>query len=127
MAGRERMRLTDAAITRLRPRARKYTVWDGGMPGLGVRVRPTGGRTYELPASRKCSGRFARGATGPVKDRAARPNPGARQISGPAEAGSVGSVIDPVDAKKNLMTVAWLAMLVMVIAIAGIEPALADR
>ena len=29
-------------------------------------------------------------------------------------------------AKKNLTTVAWIAMLVAVIAIAGIDPALAD-
>ena len=27
MAGRKRMRLTDAAIARLRPREREYTVW----------------------------------------------------------------------------------------------------
>ena len=46
MAGRERMKLTDAAIARLRPREREYTVWDSRMPGLGVRVRPSGGRSY---------------------------------------------------------------------------------
>ena len=28
MTGRERMRLTDAGIARLRPREREYTVWD---------------------------------------------------------------------------------------------------
>ena len=33
MAGRERMRLSDAAIARLRPREREYTVWDSRMPG----------------------------------------------------------------------------------------------
>ena len=44
MAGRERMRLTDAALSRLRPREREYTVWDNRLPGLGVRVRPSGGR-----------------------------------------------------------------------------------
>ena len=32
------MRLSDAAIARLRPREREYTVWDSRMPGLGVRV-----------------------------------------------------------------------------------------
>ena len=31
--------LTDAAVARLRPRAREYTVWDRSVPGLGVRVR----------------------------------------------------------------------------------------
>ncbi len=48
MPARKRMRLTDAAIARLRPRAREYTVWDTRAPGLGVRVRPTGGRSYVL-------------------------------------------------------------------------------
>ena len=48
MAARERMRLTDRAIARLRPREREYTVWDSLVAGLGVRVRPTGGRSYVL-------------------------------------------------------------------------------
>ena len=42
------MRLTDAAIARLRPREREYTIWDSRVPGLGVRVRPSGGRSYVL-------------------------------------------------------------------------------
>ena len=45
MAARERMELTDAAVTRLRPREREYTVRDTRIAGLGVRVRPTGGRS----------------------------------------------------------------------------------
>ena len=48
MAGRERMRLTDTAIARLRPREREYTVWDSRVAGLGVRVRPTGGHSWVL-------------------------------------------------------------------------------
>ena len=48
MAGRERMKLTDAAIARLRPREREYTVWDTRAAGLGVRVRPSGGRSWVL-------------------------------------------------------------------------------
>ena len=48
MPGRERVRLTDAAIARLRPREREYTIWDSRVTGLGVRVRPTGGRSYVL-------------------------------------------------------------------------------
>ncbi len=48
MAGRERMKLTDAAIARLRPREREYTVWDTRVAGLGVRVRPSGGRSWVL-------------------------------------------------------------------------------
>ena len=48
MSEKKRMRLTDAAIARLRPREREYTVWDSRVPGLGVRVRSTGGRSYVL-------------------------------------------------------------------------------
>ena len=48
MAGRERMKLTDAAIARLQPRQWEYTVWDSRIAGLGVRVRPTGGRSWVL-------------------------------------------------------------------------------
>ena len=42
----QRRRLTDAGIARLRPEAREYTVWDTGLAGLGVRVRPSGSRTF---------------------------------------------------------------------------------
>ena len=41
-----RKRLTDAGIARLRPKAREYTLWDTGVAGLGVRVRPSGSRTF---------------------------------------------------------------------------------
>ena len=41
-----RKRLTDAGIARLRPEAREYTLWDTGIAGLGVRVRPSGSRTF---------------------------------------------------------------------------------
>ena len=64
MAGRERMRLTDAALSRLRPREREYTVWDNRLPGLGVRVRPSGGRSYVL--LQESSGRSKRISLGPV-------------------------------------------------------------
>ena len=46
MAREKHGRLTDTVITRLRPREREYTVWDGRLPGLGVRVRPSGGRSW---------------------------------------------------------------------------------
>ena len=62
MTGRHRKRLTDAAIARLRPREREYTVWDRSVPGLGVRVRPTGGKTYVL--LRKAGGRTDRVSLG---------------------------------------------------------------
>ena len=48
MAARERMKLTDAGVARLRPREREYTVWDSRVAGLGVRVRPCGGRSWVL-------------------------------------------------------------------------------
>ena len=64
MAGRERMRLTDAGIARLRPREREYTVWDTRTPGLGVRVRPSGGTSFVL--LRKTDGRSARLSLGSV-------------------------------------------------------------
>ena len=64
MAGKERMRLTDAAIARLRPRAREYTVWDTRVPGLGVRVRPSGGRSYVV--LQETDSRSKRVSLGPV-------------------------------------------------------------
>ena len=64
MPARERKKLTDAAIARLRPRAREYAVWDGTLPGLGVRVRPTGGKTYVL--LEEIGGRTKRVSLGPV-------------------------------------------------------------
>ena len=64
MAGKERMRLTDAAIARLRPRAREYTVWDTRVPGLGVRVRPSGGQSYVM--LQETGGRSKRVSLGPV-------------------------------------------------------------
>ena len=42
----DRRRLTDAGIARLRAEAREYTVWDTQVAGLGVRVRPSGSRTF---------------------------------------------------------------------------------
>ena len=67
MTGRHRARLTDAAIVRLRPREREYTVWDRSVPGLGVRVRPTGGKSYVL--LRKAGGRTDRVSLGAVSAR----------------------------------------------------------
>ena len=64
MARKQRVRLTDAFIARLRPREREFTVWDSRVPGLGVRVRPSGGKTYILV--RKTGGvpkRYSLGST----------------------------------------------------------------
>ena len=64
MAARARTRLTDAGIARLRPREREYTVWDSRVPGLGVRVRPSGGRSFVL--LQEAGGRSNRVSLGPV-------------------------------------------------------------
>ena len=64
MPARERGKLTDAAIARLRPRGREYTVWDSRVPGLGVRVRPSGGKSFVL--LRDVEGRSKRVTLGPV-------------------------------------------------------------
>ena len=42
----KRRRLTDANVARLAPAVREYTVWDTRQAGLGVRVRPSGHRSY---------------------------------------------------------------------------------
>jgi len=68
MAARERIRLTDAFIARLRPRDREYSVWDTRVAGLGVRVRPSGGASFVRLT--KVEGRSRRVALGPVTSRA---------------------------------------------------------
>ena len=67
MAGNRRLRLTDTAIARLRPEGREYTVWDTRTPGLGVRVRPTGGKSFILLS--KADGRSTRTSLGTVASR----------------------------------------------------------
>ena len=64
MAGRERVKLTDRAVARLRPREWEYTVWDSQVSGLGVRVRPTGGRSWVLLED--AGGKSRRVSLGPV-------------------------------------------------------------
>ena len=64
MAGKERLKLTDATIARLRPCEREYTIWDTRAAGLGVRVRPSGGRSYVL--LQDMGGRTKRLSLGPV-------------------------------------------------------------
>ncbi len=85
MPARDRRKLTDDAVERLRPRDREYTVWDRSVPGLGVRVRPTGGKSWVL--LEETGGRSKRVSLGPVStmevaearrachERRARPEP----------------------------------------------------
>ncbi len=42
----KRRRLTDANVAKLTPATREYTVWDTRLAGLGVRVRPSGHRSF---------------------------------------------------------------------------------
>ena len=90
MASRERMRLTDAAVERLRPREREFTVWDDRTPGLGVRVRPGGGKSYVR--LQRWGGRSKRISLGPVSLRTvaeARRDCLARQVAHGPEKESV--------------------------------------
>ena len=94
MPARERRKLTDAAIARLRTREREYTVWDGSLPGLGVRVRPTGGMTWVMLED--AAGRSRRLSLGPVSTMTVeearrachgrRARPGAGKPAGPVQA-----------------------------------------
>ena len=67
MAKSKRIRLSDAGIARLRPGAREYTVWDRSADGLGVRVRPSGGKSYVM--LRQVPGPATRISLGPVSSR----------------------------------------------------------
>ena len=60
----KRRRLSDANVARLTPAAREYTVWDTRHAGLGVRVRPSGHRSYIY--CRKGNGGTHRITLGPV-------------------------------------------------------------
>ena len=41
-----RRRLTDAGIAKLPPEPREYTIWDTRLSGLGIRVRPSGHKSF---------------------------------------------------------------------------------
>jgi integrase len=41
-------RLSEKQIAQLSPRRTRYVVWDGAMPGFGVRVSPTGAKSFVL-------------------------------------------------------------------------------
>ena len=60
----KRRRLTDTNVARLAPAAREYTVWDTRLAGLGVRVRPSGHRTFVY--RRKGEGGACRITLGPA-------------------------------------------------------------
>ena len=63
MKGR-RIRLTDAGVGRLKPDTTEYTVWDSDVPGLGVRVRPSGHRSFVWHG--RVQGELVRTTVGPA-------------------------------------------------------------
>ena len=52
------LRITKRVVDQLTPQPNEFTVWDGKMPGFGVRVRPTGAKSYVV-VYRAGSGRSA--------------------------------------------------------------------
>lgn len=52
------LRITKRVVDRLTPRPNEFTIWDGKMPGFGVRVRPSGAKSYVV-VYRAGSGRGA--------------------------------------------------------------------
>ena len=44
--GAEPPRRTTAGVGKLKPHTTEYAVWDSEVPGLGVRVRPSGHRSF---------------------------------------------------------------------------------
>ena len=63
MKGR-RVRLTDAGVGRLKPHTTEYAVWDSEVSGLGVRVRPSGHRSFVW--HRRVQGEPVRATVGPA-------------------------------------------------------------
>ena len=59
-----KMRLTDRAVARLGAASSEYTVWDTRVTGLGVRVRPSGHRSFVVLDNR--SGNSKRRTLGPA-------------------------------------------------------------
>ena len=63
MKGR-RVRLTDAGVGRLKPHTTEYAIWDVEVPGLGVRVRPSGHRSFVWHG--RVEGKKVRATVGPA-------------------------------------------------------------
>ena len=40
------MKFTDAKVRNLKPKSERYEVWEDGRTGLGVRVSPSGRKTW---------------------------------------------------------------------------------
>ena len=59
-----KLRLTQENAGRFRPGKAEYTVWDSGIAGFGVRVRPSGSRTFVFHCN--AGGKSRRFTLGPV-------------------------------------------------------------
>lgn len=66
--GMAEQRITKRMVDGLEPRAAEYTAWDRDLTGFGVRVRPTGGKTYIVAyrAGRGRSAPYRRQTIGPA-------------------------------------------------------------
>lgn len=67
-------RITKRTVDALRANESEFTVWDNAVTGFGVRVRPTGAKSYGSLQGR----RGTRGACAPLHHRGGREN--SRQI-----------------------------------------------
>ncbi|KRP85947.1 hypothetical protein AOQ73_36320 [Bradyrhizobium pachyrhizi] len=91
--------ITKTLVDGLEPQVSEYTVWDGKLPGFGVRVRPTGAKTF-LIVYRAGSGRTAPfrrytiGAVGKIAPDAAR-------TQAKVLLGSVANGADPAAEKRT--------------------------
>ena len=63
MKGR-RVRLTDAGVDKFKPDTTEYAVWDSEVPGLRVRVRPSGHRSFVWHG--RVQGELVRATVGPA-------------------------------------------------------------
>jgi hypothetical protein len=43
--------ITKSVVDGLKPRTSEFTVWDAKLPGFGVRVRPSGAKSYVIPCN----------------------------------------------------------------------------
>src|SRR5580704_13847163 len=43
-----REHFTEPYLRKLKPQAERYTVWDGAEPGFGIRISPSGVKTFVL-------------------------------------------------------------------------------
>ena len=92
-------RITKRAIDALKPRTREFTSWDGAVAGFGVRVRPSGSKSFVVvyragPGRGARVRRFTIGNVGKITPESARTR--AKAILGAAAMGE-----DPADRKAN--------------------------